>query len=221
MLITESLFLLMRRDDGKAEVDISKRHYGLTAAVITDLVIAQRIALSDDKDPRVTVLVPAPPGHAALDPGMARLQKRDGTRLSWLVNDTKIAVEDTIARSLVSAGTIGVEERRAFGLVPARYPVIDPGPERRLRERLRAVLHGEVPDPQESAVLAILQGLGIVEKVLAEEKGDLGKKELEARIEEVSADVRAGDAVARAVAAMNAAIMTAVVVPATVSGGGD
>ncbi len=221
MLITESLFLLLRRDDGKPEIDMSKRHYGLTAAVITDLVIAQRITLNDDKDPRVTVLVPSPPGHPALDAGMARLQKRDGTRLSWLVNDTKIAVEDTIARSLVSAGVIGVEEKRALGLVPAKYPVIDPGPEQRLRDRLRAVLHGEAPEPQEAAVLAILQGLDVVGKVLEVEKGDLGTKEVKARIEEVSADIRAGDAVAQAVAAMNTAILTAVVVPVVISGGGS
>jgi hypothetical protein len=219
MLITESLFLLLRRDDGKPEIDMSKRHYGLTAAAITDLVIARRITLSDDKDPRMTVLVPAPPGHPTLDAAMDRLQRRDGKRLSSLMLDTKVAVEDTIARSLVTAGVIGVEEKRALGLVPAKYPVIDPRPEQRLRERLRAVLHGEAPEPQESALLAILQGLDVVGKVLAEEKGDLGEKELEARIEEVSADVQAGDAVAQAVAAMNAAIMTAVVVPVVISSG--
>ncbi len=56
MLISESLFLLLRRDDGKPESAMAQRGYGLAAAVITDLVLAERVTLSDDKDPRMTVL---------------------------------------------------------------------------------------------------------------------------------------------------------------------
>lgn len=221
MLITESLFLLLRRDDGKAESDMSRRFYGFAASAITDLVIGKRITLSDDKDPRMTVLVPAPPGHPALDVALERLQKRDGKKLSSLMYDSKLAVEEHVATALAARGVIRIEEKRALGLVPAKYPVVDPEPERALRERLAAVLHGETPGPEESALLAILQGLEIAPKVLAEEKGELGKKELKARIEEVSADVKAGDAVAKAVQAMNTAIMTAVVVPVVVSTSGS
>src|SRR4051794_15772446 len=218
MLIAEELFLLLRRDDGKPESAMAQRGYGLAAAVITDLVLAERVTLSDDRDPRVTVLAPGPVGHRALDAALARLGTRDGKRLSSLVTDGKVAAEAELAAGLAAAGVIDVEEKRALGLVPAKYPVLDPEPERRVREQLRVVLQGGTPRPEDSTLLAILQGLGIAPKVLAEEKGTLGRRELKRRIEEVSTDVAAGAAVAKAVAAMNTAIMTAAIVPAIAGG---
>lgn len=218
-MISESLFLLLRRDDGKAESVMAQNDYGFAAAVITDLVLAERITLSDDKDPRMTVLVAGPPGHPALDAAMARLEQRDGKKLSSLVTDGKLAVEEELASALRQSGVVGFEKKRVLGLVPVKYPVLDPEPERRTRERLRAVLMGGTPQPEDATLLAILQGLDMVGKVLAEEKGTLGKRELEERIEEVSQEVHAADAVASAIAAMNAAMMTAVVIPIVIAGG--
>jgi hypothetical protein len=219
MLIAEELFLLLRRDDGKAESATAQNAYGLAAAVITDLVLAERITLSDDRDPRMSVLHHAATGHPVLDAGLARLRERDGKKLSGLVTDRKLALEGTIAASLVRAGVITIEEKRALGLVPARYPMLDPEPERRVRERLRVVLAGGTPSAGDSTLLAILQGLGIAPKVLAEEKGTLGGRELKRRIEEVATEVLAGEVVRKAVQAMNAAIMTAAVLPAIAAGG--
>ncbi|MBD3914863.1 GOLPH3/VPS74 family protein [Nocardioides hwasunensis] len=222
MLISESLFLLLRRDDGKAESAFAASTYGLAAAAITDLVLVERVTLSDDKDPRMTVLDTGPTGHPALDASLARLQEKDGKKLSSLITDGKVAVEEHVAAALAGQGVIRIEEKRALGLVPAKYPVIDPEPERRVREQLRTVLLGGTPQPADATLLAVLQGLGMAEKVLAEEKGTLSKKELEARIEQVSEEVVAGDAVAQAVAqaiaAMNVAVMTAVMVPVITSG---
>jgi len=219
MLICEELFLLLRRDDGKPESAMAHRGYGLAAAVITDLVVAERITLSEDKDPRMTVLVPGPVGHPALDAAMRRLEQKDGKKLSSLVTDGKLAVEREVAAALSAAGTIDIEEKRALGLVPEKYPVRDPEPERRLRERLRVVLQGSTPTPADASLLCILQGLEVAPKVLDAEKGTLGRKDLKRRIEEISTDVVAGGAVAKAVAAMNTAMMTAVIVPIVVTSG--
>ena len=219
MLIAEELFLLLRRDDGKPESAMAQRAYGLAAAVITDLVVAERITLSQDKDPRMTVLVPGPVGHPALDAAMLRLEQKDGKKLSSLVTDGKVAVEREVAAALAAAGVVAIEEKRALGLVPEKYPVRDPEPERRLRERLRVVLQGGTPTPADASLLSILQGLEVAPKVLENEKGTLGKRDLKQRIEDVSTDVVAGDAVAKAVAAMNTALMTAVIVPIVVSSG--
>lgn len=219
MLIAEELFLLLRRDDGKPESASAQRGYGLAAAVVTDLVLAERVTLSDAKDPRMTVLVPGAPGHPVLDAAMARLEQRDGKKLSSLVTDRKLALEHPVAAGLADAGVIRIEEKRAMGLVPERYPVLDPEPERRVREQLRLVLHGGTPRPEDATLLAILQGLGVAGKVLEAEKGTLGRRDLKRRIEEVSTEVKAGEAVARAVAALNSAILTAAIVPAVVAGG--
>lgn len=219
MLISEDLFLLMRRDDGKPESMGAQRGYGLAAAVITDLVLAERITLSDDKDPRMSVLRHEQAGHPALDAAMVRLGEREGKKLSSLVTDRKLAVEEQVATALCDAGVIGIEEKRALGLLPAKYPVRDPEPERRVREQLRVVLAGGTPRPEGATLLAILQGLGVASKVLEDEKGTLGRRDLKKRIEQVSSEVKTGEAVARAVAAMNTAIMTAAIMPAIVAGG--
>jgi hypothetical protein len=218
MLIAEEVFLLLRRDDGKPESAMAQSAYGLAAAVITDLVLAERITLSDDKDPRMTVIDSSPLGHPALDAAMERLQQRDGKKLSGLVVDHKLRIEAPVAEALAAGGVIAIEEKRALGLVPAKYPVRDPEPERRTRERLRTVLQGGTPTPHDAAVLSILQGLDVAAKVLEEERGTLSKKDLKNRIEEISTDFDAGEAVAKAVAAMNTAMMTAVIVPIIVSG---
>ena len=211
MLIVEELFLLVRRDDGRPEAWSTPRGYGIAAAVITDLVLAERITLSDDdKDPRMTVLAPGPVGHPALDAAMARLEQRDGKKLSTLVTDGKLDVEAQVADALADAGIVGIEEKRALGLVPAKYPVVDPEPERRTREQLRVVLAGGTPRTEDATLLAILQGLGIASTVLKDEKGTLGRRDLARRIEEVTAEVAAGDAVARAVSSVNVAMMTVI-----------
>ncbi|NPD06614.1 GPP34 family phosphoprotein [Nocardioides sp. zg-1308] len=217
MLIAEELFLLLRRDDGKAESATAQNGYGLAAAVVTDLVLAERITLSDDKDPRMTVTAPHPTGHPVLDAALERLCDRDGKKLSSLVTDGRLAAVEPVALALRDAGVVDIEEKRALGLVPAKYPVRDPEPERRVRERLRTVLAGGTPQPADATLLAILQGLGIAAKVLEDEAGGLGRKELKARIEDVATHVQAGTAVARAVEAMNTAIMTAAIVPVIIS----
>jgi hypothetical protein len=219
MLIAEELFLLLRRDDGKPESVMAQRGYGLAAAVITDLVLAERVTLSDDKDPRMSVIVRGRTGSQVLDAALARLEERDGKKLSSLVTDRKLAVEGHVAAALAAAGVIAVEEKRALGLVPARYPMLDPEPERRVRERLRVVLAGGTSSAGDSTLLAILQGLGIAPKVLADETGSLGRRDLKRRIEEVATEVPAGEAVRKAVQAMNTAIMTAAILPAIAAGG--
>ena len=220
MHISESVFLLLRRDDGKPESAFTQRGYGLAAAAVADLVLAERVTLGEEKDPRMGVLDRRPVGHRGLDATLARLVDRDGKRLSSLVTDARVAAEHAVGEALADAGVLHVEERRVLGLVPAKYPVRDAEPERVLRERLRLVLQGGTPQPQEATVLAILQGLDVAATVLDHERGTLDKKDLKRRIEAVSEDVVAGEAVGRAVRAMNTAIMTAVILPAAVGGAG-
>lgn len=217
MLIAEELFLLLRRDDGKAESAMAQNGYGLSGAVITDLILADRVTVSDDKDPVLTVLDAGPTGHPVLDGALRRLVEKDGSKLSKLVPDGKLNPEQSVAASLAAAGVVTIEEKRALGLVPAKYPVRDPEPERALRERLRTAIAGGTPSPADATLLAVLQGLDIAAKVLEKERGPLGKRDLKRRIEEVSEESVAGLAVGRAVRAANQAMMTAVVIPVVVS----
>jgi len=218
MLITEELFLLLRRDDGKPESAFAQNGYGLAGAVISDLIVAEQITVSDDKKPRLIVLPAAHADHPVLAAALQRLRERDGKKLAALIPDRKLNLEQEIARSLAEQHVIRIEEKRALGFVPEQYPVLDDGPESARRQQLQAVLAGATPQVEDGVVLSILQGLDLATRVLAAEKGTLGKRDLKRRIDEVSEDAVAGHAVAQAVRSMNAAMM-AVFIPAVAAGG--
>lgn len=217
MLIAEELFLLLCRDDGKAESAFAADGYGLSAAVIADLVLAERVTLSEEKHPRLTVVPDRPTDDPVLDPALARLQERNGKRLSSLVTDRKLNPKARVAQALEDAGILDIEEKRALGFIPEKYPVRNPGPEREVRDRLRTVLAGGTPTAHDGPLLAILQGLDLAAKVLEQEKGELTTRQLKQRIGEVSEEVVVGPAVAAAVQALNVAIVTAAIVPAASS----
>ena len=220
MLIAEELLLLLRRDDGKAENAFAYSGYGLAAAALTDLILAERISVEEEaKDPAVTVVDDSTTGQQVLDAALTRLRELDGKKLSRIVTDGKLKLEEPVARSLADRGVVDIEEKRKWGFVPAKYPVRDPEPERRVRERLQAVLAGGTPTVPDATLLAIIQGLELAPKVLAEEKGGLSRRELKARIEEVTTEATAGLAVGKAVETMNTVILTAVIIPVVVSGG--
>lgn len=207
MLVVEQLFLLLRRDDGRAESAFALNDYGLTAAVLADLLLAGHITLDERKDPRVGVAAPGVVGHPVLDAALERLRAKDGKRLSSLVLDGRLNPRDRVAESLAAAGVIGIEPKRALGLVPARYPARDPWPEQALRERLRAVLAGAGAQPDEAALLSILKGLSLAGRVLKEERGTLGRRQLSRRIDEVASEDVVGKALARAIEAVSAAVV--------------
>lgn len=207
MLVAEQLFLLLRRDDGKAESAFAQNDYGLTGAVLTDLLLGGQIALSEDKDPRVSVVTGGSMGQPVLDAALERVRAKEGKKLSGLVADGKLNPRDRVAESLAAAGVVEIEPKKAFGLIGARYPVRDSRPERALRERLRVVLAGASATQEEAAVLSLLKGLGVADKVLEQEKGLLSKRDLKQRIDEVASDEVIGKAVGRAIEAMTAAIV--------------
>ena len=59
MLICEELFLLLTKDSGKPESRMTYPTYGLTGALLTDLLLAGRISLT--AAPASTSSTPCPP----------------------------------------------------------------------------------------------------------------------------------------------------------------
>lgn len=222
MTISEYLFLLLTRDDGKAESAFTQAAYGLAAANIVDLAVQGRLSVGDGKDPRVHVIDPSPTGTAHLDAALARIAEKGGKRISSLVQDGKVAATAQIAESLVARHIVRTEPGRLMGLVPAKHPVLDPRPETEIRQRLAAVLRGATPSVEEQTILSVLGGLDLAAKVLETEKGAMTKKELKTRITEIGETSPAGVAVDRAVAsavmAAHAAIMSGAMVAVMAAG---
>jgi len=213
------LFLLLTNDEGGPASWGTQTGWALSAATIADLLLDQRVSLDEGEDPRLEVIDATPTGRPVLDMVLARAVEKEGTKLSTLVQDSKMNPEPEVVAQLARLGVVDVVPKRLLGLVPEKRPTVDPGPEREIRQRLRAVLIGGQPSASDATLLAILQGLGVAKKVLAGESEGMSTKQLQRRVEEASREVPVGEALKRAIDSLNAAIIAAVVIPAAVAGG--
>jgi len=223
MLIVEELHMLLLRPDGRVESAVSvNRLYGEVAAVIVDLALHGRIAVSDEKNPVVEIVSTDPTGNPILDTTLQRLVPLRGKRLQSLVVRPKLDPLEIVVESLIVQGVLVRGERGFFGWGSARTPESDSTPEQALRARLAAVLAGTgAPTQADLALLAILQNLNAAHAILREESGGLSSRDLKKRIEQLTAGSQAGDAVAKAVndaiTAAMVAIMTPTIVAATIT----
>ena len=133
---------------------------------------------------------------------------------SWVVKLAGIKrLKHRVAEGLCKKGILRAAEDRVLGIFNRKvYPETDPGPERRLVERLReAVLSdSQKLDPRTVVLVSLSRHSGLLLTALT-------RKEIKARKERL-AQIENGDAVGKAVKgaidAMNAAIMTAAIIPA-------
>lgn len=213
------IFLLLTKDEGGAESWGTQTGWALSAATIADLLLLERVTLGEEKDPRVRVVDATPTGRTVLDKVLSRLVEKDGTKLSTLVQDSKLNPEAEVVDVLVSHGVVDVVPKKLLGLVPEKRPTLNPAPEREIRERLRAVLAGGRPTATDATLLAIIQSLGVAKKVLPDEAAAMSAKELKHRVEEASGEVAVGVAIKRALDGLNAAILSAAIVPVIISSG--
>lgn len=212
MLIVEYLHLLLTTPKGTPENWASFRKIGETGALLTDLVVAERITLSDDKHPRLELLSTFPTGHSVLDAALPLVAQRHGKRLDQVVTWGKLDPRDDVVASLVARGVLSLGERTFLGLGGPRTPEVNPEPEQEIRARLAAVLAGAAPaDIAEATLLGILQGMGAAHAILRDESGGLRTGQLKKRISQVVEESPAGTAVTRAVQAITIAAATAAV----------
>jgi len=215
--------MLLLRPDGRVESAVSvNRLYGEVAAVIVDLALHGRIAVSDEKNPVIEIVSTDPTGNPILDTTLQRLVPLRGKRLQSLVVRPKLDPLEIVVESLIVQGVLVRGERGFFGWGSARTPESDSTPEQALRARLAAVLAGTgAPTQADLALLAILQNLNAAHAILREECGGRSSRDLKKRIEQLTAGSQAGDAVAKAVndaiTAAMVAIMTPTIVAATIT----
>ena len=210
MLTCEELFLLLTKDSGKPESRMAHSSYGLTGALLTDLLLAGRISLTEERSPRIYIVSSEPTGHPVLDRALEIRPAKDGKRFSSLVCWSKLNPTRHIAESLAAAGVVRIHTGGLFGSLNPSYPTLDPVPERQLRARIDGALRGvQPPTGADIALLSILQALGVAQVVLPQQETGLSRGELKRRIKELAGESPVGRAVQRAVEAVTMAIIAA------------
>src|SRR4051794_22606008 len=220
LILAEQVLLIALDDErGKDKTDWGSDP-GLAAALLLDLAARELVRVRDD---RVIALDGPEPGHELLRDAHAAIDAEDKPRKArhWVDKLPRALkpLKARVAGGLVERGVLGEERSKVLGLFSTtRYPKADPAVERELRARLGAVLvTGRSPTEQEALLIGLLHPLGLVDAVVAKED----RKAAKARAKEIGETGIAGTAVRDSVRAMQAAVITAAIVPATVAAGGS
>lgn len=221
MLICEELFLLLTTKEGSADPWVANQGQVLSGALLVDLVQDGWVGFEGDgSDPHVVITkglhAEAFPGNPVLASGIEALSSRKPVRASVLVASGWFSPRATIATQLAASGIVTIEAPKALGLVLERYPKADEAPEQAIRARLSTVLHGQRDaSPSDAVILALLQQVGAVGRVLAEQVRPLKGGALREKIKEITTktldeNVAVG-AVRRAVDSLQAVISGAAI----------
>lgn len=182
--------------------------YGLAGALLIELVEAGLLCVEGK------ALVATALGSARdelLDGilGTIRSSKRTRDLRHWVgkIGRSGGKIKEKILVRLVQKGILREEEHRLLRIFPSpRYPETDPGPECKIRERVRAGIRGAVPPEERTAALISLVYACDLTGVLFE-RGE--RREAKRRAKEITASQPIGGAVARAVEAVRAAVVIA------------
>ncbi|MFC9342210.1 GPP34 family phosphoprotein [Streptomyces sp. NPDC057020] len=212
--LAEEIMLLSLDDVSGVAKERQTAAWAVSGGILLDLVLAGRLSVDEG---RLTVTDPTPTEVPLLDERLRQIgawcvKKGKAPKVTeWLTKDQAKAVKATV-ESLRERGLVREERQRVMGLFPvARYPEADGSVERELRARLRTVLTtGPTHSARTTGLLALVHGARLHRLAFP----DLPRKEVAARLEELTAGEWAAESVRRAIRDMQAAML--VVTTATV-----
>lgn len=213
--------LLLALDDKKGSSGFVSVEPGLAGALLVDLgrigalrVVEKKGTFATDELEPVPDVTPEHPVLARALSVVAEDKRRSAASWVGRLPGELTPIVGTVAAPLVERGILDEDRRKFLGLIPdTRYREVDPGPERNLRARLRAVLvDGAEPEPRDALLVGLLVPLELVAGVV--DKPD--RSAAKARAKAIADQGVAGDAVRDAVAAaVMAAIMPAIFISTT------
>lgn len=206
--IPGELFLLVTDDAGRQD-STSYRTQALAAAAIAELALRERIALTEERSPKVRVLSTESTDLPVLDQALGALAELEGKSLKSAIGHRTMNLTEVIGEGFAAVGAV----QRKDGWFTTTWPTHDD----ELKTALRARLAAAVEDParaslQDGLLLEILRALGIAHRILKDDLPGLSRRELDQQIEALEIDSPAATAVKRVVDDMTAALAAATVV---------
>ena len=218
----QEVMLLSLRDEKGTSVG-GFYQYALAGAMLSELLIQQRIICNDDKQQTVAVISEEPLGDELLDE-LARmiLESKKARGLQHWVNQAA-SIKDLhhrLAQQLCKMGILKHEQDKVLWIFTRQvYPEIDPTCENEIRNRMGEIMfHDDVkPDHRTAILIALASHAGLLswnfDKALL--------KEHRKRIDQIAnGELLAAGATKGAIEAMQAAIIaatTAATVAATIT----
>lgn len=174
LTLLEEFVLLSLDDKTGAHLPLppSACSFGLAGAILSDLVMAERISTENKQ---VKVLNPLPTGNTLLDPWLVMIAERAGVHSIhyWIatLSDHKREIEKSAINHLIDRGILKREDKKILWVVGLRrYPTIHNEERLEVRTRLRnLILTDEKPDHFDATLISLLQGCYLLEEVFAGE----------------------------------------------------
>ena len=205
--------LLLATDDATGHVATKSGALdrGLAGAVLTELLLSNRVQMEDGK---VAVADASPTNDPVLDDALNRIaDSRPRDAKHWIGKLASSNIRDNVLDRLTQKGILRKEEHRILWIIPAdRYPAEDDSPEDDLRKMIRSVvLQGTTPKPRTAILLGILKACDLLDTVFSRDE----RKQFRDRIDSIAGAELMGTAVSKSVKDMQAATMAAVTAATT------
>lgn len=218
MLLAEELLLLAYADDTGRQEWASNVDYALAGAILIELTDLGRVDLDGEgRKARLAVRDTASTGHPVLDEWQAKVAQQDGRKPKDIVSKLSSKLRDALLENLAERGILRKEKDKVLGLFPTtRWPARDSTHEMQLRRKLHdALVTGVAPEPRTAALIALLQAIDTVPKLV--DKAD--RKVAKQRAKEIAEGNWASEATRKAVQEMTAVVVTVAIMPAIMAGG--
>lgn len=211
--IPGELFLLLTNDAGRQD-STAYRRQALAAAAVAELALRERLALSEERAPKIQVRDTEPTGLPVLDQALGALAELDGKKVTAVIAHRSMDLTEVTGEGFAAVGAV----QRKDGWFTTSWPTHDDTLETVLRARLAAA----ITDPataslQDGILLELLRALGIAHRILKGDLPGLGRRELEQRIKAMEVDHPAAKAVKRIMDDMTAVMMVTTTTTTTIS----
>lgn len=197
--IPGEIFLLLTNESGRQD-STAYRKQALAAAAIAELVLREKVTLSEERNPEVEIIDSSPTGEPVLDDALSGLSELRRTKIKHVISHREMDLTEVIGEELAAAGAVS----RKDGFFTVSWPAQDESIEQALRARLGAA----VAEPgraslQDGIELELLRSLGIAYRILKDDIGGTGRRDLDRTIKGLDIDHPAATALKRVISDMN------------------
>lgn len=214
----EKILLLALKDD-KGTPAGSMYTYAMAGAILSELLLEGRVRAVPRRRgrPLLEVADSAMVGDPVLDDALRRIReaRRRATLATWVSRLARRGMVLSAAERLTRRGVLRMEQKRVMLLFSRTvYPELDPAPERRLIERIRAAVMEDGPvDERTAAAVALAQAAGLL-RPLFDRKTLKARK---SRLAAMSEGAIAAEAAREAIQAVQSAVIAATTAATTAS----
>jgi hypothetical protein len=209
MVIAEELVLLLTGPAGKPPVGRDSLRTGVAGALLLELAALRRVTVDDRT--RLAVLDTRPVGHPLLDRALVAFAAKAGKRPKSVLPGVGKDLVDDIRRALQHEGHLQEQRDTVLGIFPrTSWWLTDPAAVEQVRRELEATLLGHrAPTSRTGGLVALVEAVDAT-PTLFSGAGGLSRRELKARARAVGEGDWASEAVRKAIADAQAAVVAVI-----------